>query len=90
MAAIFQPETPIQLLAQFSLNNVHKRGLKHHHFISFPNTVASWLTTRSFSGTWRTGCGAAVTADTLNIGCRSYGDSFPPVCLPAISAENQQ
>ena len=20
-------------LAQFSLNNVHKRGLKHHHFI---------------------------------------------------------
>ena len=23
-------------LAQFSLNNVHKRGLKHHHFISFP------------------------------------------------------
>ena len=20
--------------AQFSLNNVHKRGLKHHHFIS--------------------------------------------------------
>ena len=26
---------PVQLLAgaQFSLNNVHKRGLKHHHFI---------------------------------------------------------
>ena len=23
---------PIEL-AQFSLNNVHKRGLKHHHFI---------------------------------------------------------
>ena len=23
------------LEAQFSLNNVHKRGLKHHHFISF-------------------------------------------------------
>ena len=22
-------------MAQFSLNNVHKRGLKHHHFISF-------------------------------------------------------
>ena len=22
-------------LTQFSLNNVHKRGLKHHHFISF-------------------------------------------------------
>ena len=22
-------------LAQFSINNVHKRGLKHHHFISF-------------------------------------------------------
>ena len=23
-----------RFLAQFSLNNVHKRGLKHHHFIS--------------------------------------------------------
>ena len=22
------------VLAQFSLNNVHKRGLKHHHFIA--------------------------------------------------------
>ena len=26
----------LRLLAQFSLNNVHKRGLKYHHFISFP------------------------------------------------------
>ena len=23
------------IMAQFSLNNVHKRGLKHHNFISF-------------------------------------------------------
>ena len=23
------------MMAQFSLNNVHKRGLKHHNFISF-------------------------------------------------------
>ena len=24
----------LKIMAQFSLNNVHKRGLKHHHFIS--------------------------------------------------------
>ena len=28
------------LMAQFSLNNVHKRGLKHHHFISFGSATA--------------------------------------------------
>ena len=28
-------------LAQFSLNNVHKRGLKHHHFISTTTTRKS-------------------------------------------------
>ena len=27
-------EFPGRRMAQFSLNNVHKRGLKHHHFIS--------------------------------------------------------
>ena len=26
---------PLNSMAQFSLNNVHKRGIKHHHFISF-------------------------------------------------------
>ena len=31
----FVSEIPGVCLAQFSLNNVHKRGLKHHHFISF-------------------------------------------------------
>ena len=30
------PTYPGPCLAQFSLNSVHKRGLKHHHFISFP------------------------------------------------------
>ena len=31
----FASLSPGVCLAQFSLNNVHKRGLKHHHFISF-------------------------------------------------------
>ena len=31
----FRRIIPGVCLAQFSLNNVHKRGLKHHHFISF-------------------------------------------------------
>ena len=31
----------VKLLAQFSLNNVHKRGLKHHHFISFRRYAAA-------------------------------------------------
>ena len=30
-------------LAQFSLNNVHKRGLKHHNFISFLTIVMFFL-----------------------------------------------
>ena len=30
-------------VAQFSLNNVHKRGLKHHHFISFLAVLISTL-----------------------------------------------
>ena len=28
------------LPAQFSLNNVHKRGIKHHHFISFSYSIS--------------------------------------------------
>ena len=31
-------------VAQFSLNNVHKRGLKHHHFISlYENVQIYWI-----------------------------------------------
>ena len=36
---VLSGDLPVSLdvdhLAQFSLNNVHKRGLKHHHFIHF-------------------------------------------------------
>ena len=34
MALLLDSTIPGRLEAQFSLNNVHKRGLKHHHFIS--------------------------------------------------------
>ena len=34
--ATFCPLSHILTLAQFSLNNVHKRGLKHHHFTFGP------------------------------------------------------
>ena len=31
---LFSEDFDVEWLAQFSLSNVHKRGLKHHHFIS--------------------------------------------------------
>ena len=34
LAALVMVEVPSRSMAQFSLNNVHKRGIKHHHFIS--------------------------------------------------------
>ena len=34
VSSLFRLIIPGVCLAQFSLNNVHKRGLKHHHFIS--------------------------------------------------------
>ena len=37
-------QNPLADLAQFSLNNVHKRGLKHHHFLLLTRIHIMYLT----------------------------------------------
>ena len=39
-------------LAQFSLNNVHKRGLKHHHFISIVSALVGWSVAHTYNYTF--------------------------------------
>ena len=38
----------MKTMAQFNLNSVHKRGLKHHHFISVYEDLLLYGIKRSF------------------------------------------
>ena len=72
--------------AQFSLNNVHKRGIKHHNFISFRSAGAVSKLDRqdhrapdSASPAWKAPCiTAAVTfADDVEVNVSTPSRSSP-------------
>ena len=69
----------MRCVAQFSISNVHKRGLKHHHFISF-QMRCTCLSYKTFCEMCRHALFSALFKTTHT--CNSASTSSDPVYIP--------